>query len=120
MAEYMTDNVVSDQKSEGKNTIRRPSIIFELLEEDYWGNMMEGRDGIIYWTPNGLYSPEKEKKKRKKIENKDNKDDNEGPALNETADMILKEVNRLKANFTNQNDVIEGLNDKVYIYIFIL
>lgn len=113
MAEYMTDNVVSDQKLEGGNTIRRPSIIFELLEEDHWGNLMEGRDGIIYWTPNGLYSPEKEKKKRRKIENKDSKDENNGPELNETADMILKEVNRLKANFTLQNETIEGLNDKV-------
>lgn len=66
MAEYMTDEIINDQtKSKVSSKFRRPSIVYELSKENYWGDYMEGRDGTIYWTSNGLYYPKKDKKKTK-------------------------------------------------------
>lgn len=58
MAEYMIDDILSQQTHSSRFDIRRRSVVFELLEEDYWGKKMEGRDGVIYWTPKGLFKLE--------------------------------------------------------------
>lgn len=65
MAEYMTDSTLSDQVyKNNRYKIRRRSIIFDLSEEDYWSDIMKGRDGVVYWTVNGLYRLTKETKRK--------------------------------------------------------
>lgn len=107
MAEYMVDDILSMQTDSKDNfDIKRRSVVLELLDEDYWGTKMEGRDGVIYWTTNGLFKKEKKKKMKKQFDIKS--EDKENNSL-EIGKSLVKEVKRIKSTLTGHGEGISKL-----------